>query len=315
VKIRSFQSGDESAQVQVYNTAAAGQTKFKPATLPDVQRRTLARDFDPGTRFYAEANGNLVGYCTFQVNGRVGYPWCLPGHEAAAEPLFAHVLQAMKQRGMRKAFCAYRKDWPTINEFFQQHDFKLAREIVNFVLKFENMPTPSARQGSNVMPATVEDIPGIFELDPTVFRVDSAAALKNALWNNPWLTPESVFVMRNRGEAKPLAAGIFITDAIYADPMMVDANMPCFRLGAFGSEGMTTKRIRGMFSFVTKPDRNVFTAGMDLLSYASMRLTDEDDIGCYAAQIASDATALFAFYQRIFERQGSFPVYERDLTK
>ena len=91
--------------------------------------------------------------------------------------------------------------------------------------------------------------------------------------------------------------------------------MPCFRLGAFGSEGMTTKRIKGMFSFVARSDLNIFTTGMDLLGHASNRLKDDDDVACYAAQVATDAPALLAFYQRIFERQGSFPVYERDLTK
>jgi hypothetical protein len=90
--------------------------------------------------------------------------------------------------------------------------------------------------------------------------------------------------------------------------------MPCFRLGAFGTEGMTTKRIKGLFSFVTKPDRSVFSVGMDLLSYACNMLTDDDEIGCYAAQVASDAAALNAFYQKTFERQGSFPVFEKDLA-
>ena len=32
-----------------------------------------------------------------------------------------------------------------------------------------------------------------------------------------------------------------------------------------------------------------------------------------AAQVASDAPALHGFYQRVFERQGSFPVLEREL--
>jgi hypothetical protein len=108
---------------------------------------------------------------------------------------------------------------------------------------------------------------------------------------------------------------MFITNAQYADPRGVDSSMPCFRLGAFGTEGMTHKRIKGLFSFVAKADRNLFSVAMDLLSYAAMRLKDEDEIMCYAGQVASDAPALLAFYQRTFERQGSFPVYELDLTK
>ncbi len=314
VNIRPYQAGDEFVQLKIYNSAAASQTKFKAASIVDIQRRTQAKDFDPATRLYAEEAGAVVGYCSFQANGRVGYPWCLPDHEAAAEPLLARTLQTMKERGISTAFSAYRKDWPAINDFFVKHDFKLAREMVNFVLAFENMPTPSAKLGSSVTQATEADIPGIFALDPKMFRVISAEAFKAAIWHNPWFGPESLFAMRDRDGA-PFAAGIFITNAAYADPRAVDAAMPCFRLGAFGTEGMTTKRIKGLFSFVTRPDRNIFTTGMDLLSYASYQLGDDDAISCYAAQIATDAPRILAFYQRVFERQGSFPVYERDLTK
>lgn len=313
VDIRCFQSGDETAQLKIYNTAAGGLTKFKPATIVDLQRRTQAKDFDPASRFYAVAEGKPVGYCTFQANGRVGYPWCLPGFESAAEPLFSKTLEAMTQRGIRKAFCAYRSDWPGINEFFARHGFKLAREMVNFVLSFDNIPTASIKQGITITPATPEDMPGIFALDPSVFRVSTPEALTDALLRNPWFGPDAVFVLRSRTDRTPQAAGVFVTNGQYADPRAVDASMPCFRLGAFGTEGMTTKRIRGLFSFVARPDRNIFTVGMDMLSFAANRLSDADDIVCYAAQVATDAVALHSFYQRVFERQGSFPVYEREL--
>jgi hypothetical protein len=315
VDIRPFQPGDEFEQLHVYNTAAAALPKFKPATLLDIQRRTSARDFDPGTRLFAVEQGKVVGYCSWQRNGRVSFPWCLPGFEASAELLFATALGAMKQRGIARTFSAYRKDWTTITDFFLNRDFVLAREMVNFVLSFENMPTPSSRLGSTVTPAVIEDMPGIFALDPSVFRVRSAEALHESLWQDPFFKPESLFVMRNRSDGTPLAAGIFITNASYADPRAVDAQMPCFRLGAFGTEGMTTKRIKGLFSFVTKPDRSIFSIGMDMLGYAiNNMLKDDDDIATFGAQVPSDAPALMAFYQQVFERQGSFPVFERDLT-
>lgn len=313
VNIRPFMPGDEFEQLQIYNTSAGALPKFKAATIMDIQRRTSAKDFDPASRLYAVENGNVVGYCTFQHNGRVGYPWCLPGFESAAEPLFAQTLQAMKQRGIGKAFSAYRKDWPALNNFFQKHGFNLSREMINFVMAFENMPTPLVKLGSTVTPATIDDVAGIFALDPSVFRVPTAEALKDALWNNPWFKPESLFVMRNQRDGLPLAAGIFITNAAYADPRAVDSGMPCFRLGAFGTEGMTAKRIKGLFSFVARPDRNVFGVGMDMLGYAINSLKDDDNITCYGAQVASDAPALLSFYRQTFEQQGSFPVYEREL--
>jgi hypothetical protein len=314
VDIRPFQKGDEAFQLRIYNAAAASLPKFKPASIVDIQRRTQAKDFDPTTRFYAVVRGEPVGYCSFQTNGRVAFPWFVPGQEVVAEPLFAHTIQAMKERGLLSAFSAYRQDWPAINDFFVQHGFALKREMVNFLMKLENMPTASSRMESLIQPLTAEDFPGIFALDPTVFRVKDPAALKTAIWDNPWIPRESLFVVRDKSNQTVAAAGGFITNASYADPRNLDSMMPCFRLGAFGTEGMTHKRVKGLFSFVTKPDRNVFSIGMDLLGCCAARLADEDEIVCYAAQAASDATALFTFYQRTFERQGSFPIYARELT-
>lgn len=315
VNIRCYQPGDDGKQLSIYNTAGALLPKFKPATLFEIQRRTQAGGFDAGTRWFAEDQGKPVAYATFQANGRVSYPWCLPGHDSAAQPLFEHVQQVMKQRGIGKAFAAYRGDWPTVNGFFRKEGFVHARDMVNFVLPFENMPTSTARLSNAFSIAKVTDMPKIFALAPSVFRVASAEALKESLWNNPYFKPESLFVMRNRTDGSPLAAALFITDPTYADPRAVDSAMPCFRLGAFGTEGMTTKRIKGMFSFVASLDKNLLALGMDLLSFAAGRLTDDDEIACYAAQVASDVPPLHAFYQRNFERQGSFPVYEKDLTK
>jgi hypothetical protein len=313
VRISPFQPGCEFDQLAVYNTAAAALPKFKPTTLVELQRRISARDFDPNTRFFAYENGQVTGYCSYQKNGRVGYPWTMPGSEAVAEPLFAHTLEAMKSRGIKKVFTAYRKDWPNITGFFEKHGFALAREIINFTPEQENMPTSSSRLGSTVTQATPDDAAAIHALDPSVFRVSSVEALKDALWYNPYIAPECIFVMRNKSDGVAMAAGIFVRDPLYAEPKAVDPDMPCFRLGAFGTEGMTTKRIRGLFSFVTKPEKNITLVGMDMLGYSMNLLKDDDDITRYAAQVASDAPALLSFYQRIFERQGSFPVYERQL--
>src|SRR5262249_37247808 len=114
VQLRNFQPGNEAGQVHVYNTAAAHLPRFKPATLQEVQRRVRDRDFDPLTRFYVEGDGKVVAYAAFNDNGRLSFPWCLPGYERCAEPLMNAVLQAMRQRGHTKALAAYRDDWPSI---------------------------------------------------------------------------------------------------------------------------------------------------------------------------------------------------------
>jgi hypothetical protein len=314
VDIRSYRPGDEETQVAIYNTAAAAFPRFKPATAQEILRRVRARDFDPGTRLFAEEHGRVIAYCSCHANSRVSYPWALPGGEAAQEPLFAAVLQALRQRGVSRAFAAYRNDWSSVNDFFTAHGFVLAREMVNFVVHFTDMPTPTARLSNLITPLQAEDMPALYALDSGVLRLRTPQALQNYLLHNPYFPATSLFVQRSRVDGSPLAVGILVDDPMYADPEAIDANMPCFRLGAFGTEGMQTKRVRGLFSFLARPDKSFYALGMDLLAHATYRLTQTDDLGCFAAQVPSDAAPLLSFYQRNFRRQGSFPIYERDLT-
>src|SRR5262249_10494729 len=110
------------------------------------------------------------------------------------------------------------------------------------------------------------------------------------------------------------AAGVLVTNPAYADPRALDAAMPCFRLGAFGTESMTTKRINGVFSFLVRDDQHVNALGLDLLGHTAYRLQNTDDVSFLAAQVPSDVPHLLGFYQRNFRRQASFPVYERELV-
>jgi hypothetical protein len=86
--------------------------------------------------------------------------------------------------------------------------------------------------------------------------------------------------------------------------------MPCFRLGAFGTEEMQTKRINGLFSFLAPEGPDVNVLGLDLLAYAAFRL-HETEVDTFGAQVSSDRPHLLRFYQQYFQRQGSFPLYER----
>ena len=88
--------------------------------------------------------------------------------------------------------------------------------------------------------------------------------------------------------------------------------MPCFRLGAFGTEGMTTKRVNGLFSILVGEGKDVSPRGLDMLSYASQSLGDTD-ISTVGAQVSSRVPHLLKFYERYFRKQGSFPVFEREL--
>jgi hypothetical protein len=312
MEIRTYRPGDEAAQVSIYNEAAAELPKFKAAKLDEVRRRARGKDYDPGARFLALAEGQPVGYAGFQANGRVSYPWCRKGHEAAAQPLFERVLQAMKERGLTRAFTAYRSDWPAQLQFFHKYRFQQRREMVNYVLDLVEMPTPMARPNRNIGPATPKDVPAIVEMGANVLLVREPKAVEEHLFHNPYFSADAVFVLRNRAGGAALAVGILIANPAYADPRQVDAAMPCFRLGAFGTEGMTTKRINGLFSFLTADTRDAQPLALDLLGYAAHKLQDTE-VETFAAQVPSDAGHLQRFYKQYFQRQASFPILERTL--
>jgi hypothetical protein len=310
--MRTFQPGDELVQVSIYNEASADLPKFKPATLEDVRRRRQAPDFDPTARFYAVENGSVVGYAHFLPNGRVNFPWCRKGQEQHTEPLFAAVLDAMRQRGMKKAFAAYRADWTPQRDFFLGHEFEKKRDLVNFVLDLAEMPTPAARPHSPVAPLEAGEMKYVFQLAAGLVSAATVEDLTQHLLHNKYFPASCCYLLRDRNDGKPNAVGVLIENPAYADPYKVDAGMPCFRLGAFGTEGMQVKRINGMFSFLARADANVNMLGLELLSQAARRL-DSSDVATVAAQVPSDAAHLHRFYQQYFRRQGSFPVYERSL--
>jgi hypothetical protein len=310
--IRAYGAGDDAAQVGIYNEAAGGLPGFKPATLDEVRRRGRDPVYDPSARFMALADGRPVGYVTFQTNGRVSHPWCRAGYEAVADALLSHVLEEMKRRGMDRAWAAYRADWKAPLAYLAQHGFVPRREMVNFVLDLVEMPTPTSRPNSAVSPLRPEDVPAVFALGAGVLRARTAEDLARHLLHNPYFPARSVFVLRRGAGTPPVAAGVLVTEPSYADPHAIDPAMPCFRLGAFGTEGLTAKRVRALFSFLAgnTPDANVH--GLDLMSHAAMRLQDTD-LETLAAQVPSDAPHLLRFYNQYCRRQGSFPVLERAL--
>jgi hypothetical protein len=313
MEIRSYRPGDDVAQVSLYNEAAGRLPKFKPITLDEMRRRACGPDFDPATRFFAVADGRPVAYMTFHAgNGRVSYPWRRPGHEAAAVPLLEHTLAAMKARGLAAAFAAYRADWTEQNDFFAQHGFRKVRDMLNFVVDLVELPTPAARPGSSIGPLTPHDLPTLLGMVPGLLRSRTEEELGRFLFHNPYFPPSSCFALRGKASGAPVAVAVLAADRAYADPKQVDSAMPCFRLGALGTEGMQTKRINGLFSLLTGDHRDVSAFGLDLLGHAARRLEDHD-VEAVAAQVPSDVAHLVRFYKQYFRPQGGFPIFERPL--
>lgn len=309
--IRTFLPGDEAAQVRIYNEGAGELPKFKPATLDEVRRRCRAPEFDPTTRLFALEGEEPVAYAAFQANGRVGYPWCGKGFEHWRQPLFEAVLDSLRARGVRQVFTAYRTDWQVPLDFFQTRGFRHARDMVNFVVDLAETPTSGVRGKGTFSLLRREDVPAVVALAPEVFRHRTLAELENAWLANPYFSASAFFVLRQRETGQPEAVGLVIADAAYANPKQVDANMPCFRLGAFGTEGMSTKRIQGLVSVLARA-ADVQRLGIELMRHAAQRL-QSSEAEALAAQAPSDVPHLLRFYESHFRRQGSFPVLESSL--
>ena len=310
VNIRTYQPGDERTQAGLFNMAAFRLRGFKPAQDSEILRRTRARGFDPATRFYAEENGQVVGYCTLDPNQeRVSFPWCKPGFEAAAPLLFDAVLDAARQRGFKTVFAAYRRDWEPVIKFLADRGFTQAREMINYYSDPVDLPTVASRGGQPLRRLRKDDLPAVAEFGKGVIRIPPEK-LEAYLFANPYFPAEAVLVMQGRDEA-PVGFGIGLEASTYAEVKQTDPLAPCFRLGAFGTEGLNTKRVNGLFSFVAPP-QHALPAGLGLLAEASQEMT-EGTVTTIAGQCPSDVPHLVNFYTRYFKEQGRFPVFERAL--
>ncbi|MBY0458997.1 MAG: hypothetical protein K2V38_16800 [Gemmataceae bacterium] len=308
MNIRTFQPGDEAAQAAVFNLAACALPGFKPATADDVRRRTRAREFDPAARFYAEDAGAVVGYCAVEPEqGRVSFPWCRKGYETAAGPLFDAALGAARARGLTRVFAAYRRDWDGVLGFLAGRGFAVAREVVNFWADPVDLPTLVNRSKVPIDRLRRDDLPAVAAMGAGVIRLP-ADALEGYFFANPYFPAEAVLVLRDPS-GTPLAVGIGLESTTYADVRKIDPLAPCFRLGAFGTEGLNTKRVNGLFSFLVGNPQDTTAAGLALLSEASQEMT-EGTVSALAAQCPSDAPPLLGFYARHFREHGRFPVLE-----
>jgi len=311
VNIRTFQPGDEVTQAAVFNVAAHPLPGFKPATADEVRKRTRGRAFEPSTRFYAVEAGQTVGYCVLEPEqGRISHPWCKKGFEAAAEPLFEAALQAARDRGLTSVFTAYRHDWEPVLAFFTDRGFGVAREMINYWADPVDLPTLVNRSRLPINRLQQTDLPALAAMGKGVIRVPEDK-LESYFFANPYFPSEAFLVLRAPDDT-PKAIGIGLESGAYASVKKIDPLTPCFRLGAFGTEGLNTKRVNGLFSFLVANPQEAMTAGLALLSEASLEMT-EGTVAALAAQCPSDASHLVGFYTRYFKEQGRFPVLEKQL--
>ena len=307
--IRHFVPGDAEHMVAVHNAAAAGLPGHRPLTAEEARKRTTGPAFDPGAHVFAEEDRRVVGHAAFDpATGQVSFPWCRPGFGHAAHPLLTAVLREMARREMPKAFAAYRADWADVWEVFADHDFAKARDVVNYTQSIGDLPTMFQRPGLNITALTAADLPALLEMAPAALRLrgDRLAAY---FLRNPRFAVDAFFVLR-RKDGGVRGVGLMIDDPALTPVEETDPQAAGFRFGAFGAEGLAAERVNGLFSFLAAPGKDAELIGQDLLWYATSR-ADTNSFDNLAAQAPGDQPHLTRFYDRYFQRQGSFPVYER----
>jgi hypothetical protein len=310
--IRSYQTGDEHAQARIYNMSAVHLPAFKPSTPQEIARRYLSADHDSATRYYAIENGAVVGYAAFSSNGRVSYPWCLPGAESHQGPLLETMLAAMRDRGLPEAWAAYRDDWVPVLDFLRGRGFHDKRTMVNYLAEVSRLPAPDRLPANRLIePLKQEELPRLIELGRDLFGDVTSQELERFYWSNMFYRfAESLFALKEAESHQILGVFLLVVDNRFADPTKIDAAMPCFRLGAFGTERERHKRVTGLFSCVFADPAD---AGL-LLSAALGLATRHSQLTHIAAQAPSDAVALCGWYDQFFRRQGVFPILSRRLT-
>jgi hypothetical protein len=305
--IRNCVPADAEDEAAVYNAAAARLPGFSPVTAEQF-RPSAGRTADHTTRLCAENDGRLVGYAAFEPTGRVYPPWCLPGFERVAHPLFGATLRALAERRVDRAFAACRADWADQVEFLEDHGFAKVREVVNFSQSIGELPTMFQRPGLNVALARPEDVPEFERLVPELLRLHGPA-LASHLFENPAIPAGALYVLRGK-DGTIQGAGLLIDDATAAGVASLDPNNPISWTGAFGTEGLPGTRVNGLFSFLAASGKETLLIGQDLLWYGTSRM-ETNTFERLAAQAPTDAPHLLGFYDRYFERRGSFPVFER----
>jgi hypothetical protein len=312
MQIRAYQPGDELSQARIYNTAAHSLPGFKPAKPDEVARRIHSGAIDPRAMFYATQNGEVVGYAAFSSNGRISVPWSLPDEQIVREPLLATMVAEMNIRGLAEAWAAYRADWSPVLDFLREHGFTATRSMINYVAETSRIraldPLPSNRV---VACLERDDLPRLAALAPTLFSAGPVSNLEQFFWENPYYSfPGRLLALKDVASGELRGASLLVVDGRFADPTQIDPSMPCFRFGAFGTEGQRHKRVNGLFScvFVNELD------GDSLLAASLASLSDTPTLTHLAAQVASDATSLCAWHDRFFNRQGSFPIMSRCLS-
>jgi len=185
--------------------------------------------------------------------------------------------------------------------------------MINYAVELAGLPrrsrVPSNRRIERLKPA---ELPRLLALAPRLFSGIDVQSVEQFFWNNAFYPfRDNLFALKDAKSGEILGAYVLVIDDRFADPTKIDAAMPCFRLGTFGTEQQRHKRVNGLFScvFADEAEGELLMMLEPVWSRAS-----EAGLTHIAAQAPSDAPAACALYDLYFQRQGAFPILARRLS-
>ncbi len=311
--IRSFTTGDDAARVGIFNEAAAGLPKFKPATLDEIRRRTHGRDFDPADAVLRRGQRAAAGI-RYVSDQRARF----------ASPGAARAANASPNR-CSSASSGDEDSWS------QAHLRRLSRRLDGQTTSSWPMASATRTTWSTsywtwptcrrLRPATA---PGISAADarmtypPWLPLCRTRWALP--IWR-PWnatscttrtFHPMPPSSLRGKTEGQLAAAGILIVNPAYADPTQVDCGHAVFPARGVRHRRNDDEAHQWPVQF---PDAGRPRCQPARPRPARLCLADagDTDVSTVAAQVSSAVPHLLRFYERYFRKQGSFPIFEREL--
>src|SRR5262249_8797105 len=128
--------------------------------------------------------------------------------------------------------------------------FRDKRQMINYVAEVEQLlpdtPLPPDRI---VEPLRPEEMGDLHALIPDIDPNDDARRFQRFYAENPFYDfSGQIIALKEAGTGRILGIAHLVVESRFADPTQINAAMPCFRFGTFGTERERHKRVNGLFS-------------------------------------------------------------------
>src|SRR5262249_42473212 len=154
----------------------------------------------------------------------------------------------MKGRGFTAAWATYRTDWPPVLNYLRRHGFAEIRSMINYVAETSSFSVLDQLPPTRLVTKLKRDeLPDLAKLMRARLGKLDVETLGRYFWENSFYAfADHLLALKEAGSGNVRGISLLVVDDRFADPTKIDPSMPCFRLGAFGTENQRHKRVNGL---------------------------------------------------------------------